>query len=98
MKYILFVVGLVIGFTLTECANANEGLYIEGGLSVHLTKYDTPEGYLDNPIANFGVGYTYKYKDDINIDTYLEHSSSLLTTEEGYGLNQVGVKLRIYLK
>jgi len=93
---ILYALTLLIA--MVGNANANEGMYLEGGLSTHLTKYDAPEGYFDNPIANFSMGYTYKYKDNINIDTYFEHSSSLLTTESGYGLNQVGIKVRMYLK
>ena len=93
---LIYTLIMLLGFA--SVANADEGLYLEGGLSVHLTKYDTPEVDLDNPIANIGMGYTYKYKENINIDTYFQHSSSLLTTEKGYGLNQVGIKLRIYLK
>ena len=51
---LIYTLIMLLGFA--SVANADEGLYLEGGLSVHLTKYDTPEVDLDNPIANIGMG------------------------------------------
>jgi len=93
MSYILVLAAIIIGYSISK-AQAEEGFYVEGGLSVHLTSIDAPEIDFDRELGNIGFGYTFKN----NVEVYIRHTSGLKTTEDGYGLNQLGINYRKYFK
>ena len=76
--------------------HAQEGLYLDVGLSVHLRDIDKPEFDSVNPLGNIGGGYSFEWEENKYIEVYVRHTSSLLDVEKGYGLNQMGVQIRIY--
>jgi len=91
ITYLLVVALLVLGYGV---AKAEEGFYVEGGLSVHSIKFDAPEIKFDRLLGNFGLGYTFKN----NVEVYIRHTSGIKTVEDGYGLNQLGINYRKYFK
>jgi len=95
LSYVLIFILLIVGYTTVK---ANEGWYFEAGISIHNTKYATPEINLPNPLGNTGFGYTFRYKDDEYADLYFKHTTSIPFTEDGYGLNQIGLQYRKYFK
>lgn len=94
LTYILLIALIILTYGI---ANAEEGLYIEAGLSVHSTNYDAPEVMLESTLGNIGFGYTFKYESNSQLDIYFKHTSGIKTTEDGYGLNQIGLQYRKYL-
>lgn len=92
MKYTIIILSLLIGFNV----NAETGLYVEIGISVHDVSSAKPEINLPNSLGNFGLGYTYKTDTKEYIELYFKHTSSILYTEKGYGLNQLGLQYKKY--
>jgi hypothetical protein len=81
-----------------QFVHADEGLYIEAGISLHNIELDSPEINLPSELGNFGIGYNIKLTTKDNIDIYFKHTSALFYTESGYGLNQIGIQYRRYIK
>jgi len=92
MKYIILLICFITPLY------ADTGWYIEAGISIHDVKTSEPEIKLPNPLGNFGIGYNYKFDNNSYIDLYYKHTSSIPYTENGYGLNQLGLQYRKYLK
>lgn len=67
------------------------GCSIYGGISIHPEGADNPEFYAPNPIGIIGGEIECPF------DTvcFIEHRSSITNREEGYGLNELGVKKSI---
>ena len=95
MKLSHILIAMII-FSFAACAEAQEGWYIELGLSVHSEKLDYPEFQGSNPLVNIGIGYSISIEDGY-IDIYGRHTSSTTDYEKGYGLNQIGIQVRKYL-
>lgn len=85
---------LVVSFT----AAAQEGAFMEIGMSVHVKGLDKPEYNGQNPLGNIGGGYTWKYDENKYFEVYARHTSSFGVHEKGNGLNQVGIQVRFYSK
>jgi len=66
------------------------GFYLDAGMSVHSDGWDKPEVIMTNPLGSIELGYEFA-----RIKFYAEHTSSLPDWEYGYGLNRVGVKVRL---
>jgi hypothetical protein len=74
---------LVVFLCLPACS-------IYTGLSVHPESLDAPEFNAPNPIGILGAEYTKG-----RYTGFCEHRSSIPYTEEGYGLNECGVKISL---
>ena len=59
-----------------------------GGVSVHPESLSKPEYYAPNPIGILGGEYQYN-----RWISFCEHRSSIPYWEQGYGLNECGVKM-----
>jgi len=93
------IVGALIGLLIiSQCdsAKAETGVYFTIGVATHSLGSDCPEYCGSNPLSNVGIGYTYKPSDQLYIDLYINHESSMQDTEEGYGQNKAGVQGRWY--
>ena len=74
--------------TASLAAYSDNG-YITVGLGVH-PKIDGPVVSIDNPVFDYEAGITKK-----KFSVFYRHNSSLLTIDEGAGLNMLGIKYRI---
>ena len=63
--------------------------YIEVGLGYHPAQ-DMPEANFDNGIAQWEMGVKFN-----RTKIFYQHTSGIQTTEEGLGLNIIGIKYRI---
>jgi hypothetical protein len=63
---------------------------VEVGVAVHQNSWDRPEFVIQNPIGTYEAGIK-KGK----ITYYYQHISSIPVYEEGYGLNMIGIKIKI---
>ena len=82
---------------LAAYAQADSGFYVEGGLAYQAHQLGKPEYTASNPLGDLGLGYTF----DLgawDLDLYVTHRSSIPDTEDGYGQNFVGIKLRRYFR
>lgn len=87
MAIILFILSLSV--VAIDAPNT----YIDIGMSVHSNRIDGPEFLSDNPLGTIEIGIQKK-----RIKVYYEHTSSILYREDGYGMNQIGIKYRIWGK
>lgn len=96
---ILIMFGFMAGFILLiKSVEANEGIYYQFGINVHSVEHDSPEINLPMELGCFSFGYTFKLDKLNSIDLYFKHTSALFYTESGYGLNQLGIQYRGYMK
>ena len=62
------------------------------GLSVHPSEQSKPEVTLGNPLFTIEASHAFKPR----LKVFCSHTSGVFTIEDGYALNQCGVKVKLF--
>jgi hypothetical protein len=73
---------------------AQTGFYVEVGASYHDERTARPEVNLQTPLASFELGY--QNSDDWSVG--FKHTLSIPQIEDGYGINELFISKRIWVK